>query len=103
LKPYCGGADALEKIKKQKTLHPAKNSESPALLERRIQYILTTANNWSGPIRNFRLSVIPDAPDDIVVTCLPGLKPISPARYELVRSNFRPDKELDVLILQRAN
>ena len=103
LKPYCGGADALEKIKKLKALHPAKNSESPALLERRIQYILTTANNWSGPIRNFRLSVIPDAPDDIVVTCLPGLKPISPARYELVRSNFRPDKELDVLILQRAN
>lgn len=103
LKPYCGGADALGLIRKVKALHPAKNDESPALFERRIQYILTTANNWSGPIRNFRLSVIPDAPDDIVATCLPGLTPVAPARYEFVRSNFHPDRELELLILQPAN
>jgi hypothetical protein len=72
-------------------------------LERRIQYILTTANNWSGPIRSFRLSVIPDSPTDIVATCVPGLKRAGPARYELLRSNFRPDRELEVLILQPAN
>ena len=42
-------------------------------------------------------------PDDMVVTCMPGLKRVAPARYELARSNFRPDRELDVLILQPAS
>lgn len=103
VRPFCGGAEALDQIKRQKKLHPAKDRDSPALLERRIQYILTTANNWSGPIRDFRLRLIADAPGDIVLTCLPGLKPVTPTQYELSRSNFHADGELDVLILQPAN
>jgi len=103
LKPYCGDADALRQISKLKALRPAKNADSPALFERRIEYILTTANNWSGPIRSFRLSVTPDAADDVVTTCLKDLKRVAPARYELVRQNYRPDAELEILILQPAN
>jgi hypothetical protein len=103
LRPYCGDADALDQVKKQKALHPPKDRDSPALLERRIQYILTTAKNWSGAIRTFRLSLITDAADDIVATCMPGLTRIAPARYELMQPNFRPDRELEVLFLQPAN
>ncbi len=103
VKPYCGGADTVEQVRKLKALHPPKDQDSPVLLERRIQYILTTANNWSGPIGSFHLSVTPDAPSDILVTCLPGLKRAAPARYELARKDFRPDKELELLILQPAN
>ena len=82
--PYCG-SDTV-------TRRP--------LRERQIRYILTTANNWKGPIRSFRLAVMADTPDDIVLTCMPGLKRLGPTRYELSSSNFRPDRELDVLILQ---
>ena len=103
LQPYCGSPDALRQVKQLKALHPARNNDSPALLERRIQYILTTANNWSGPIRAFHLSVLPDAPTDIVATCMPGLKRAAPNRYELTLENFHPDKELEVLILQPAH
>jgi hypothetical protein len=102
VKPYCGGADALAAIQKAKTLHPAASGSDTVLLERRIQYILTTANNWSGPIRNFRFSVLADSPNDIVVTCIPGVSRTGPTRYELAQSNFHPDRELDVLILQAA-
>jgi len=31
---------------------------------------------------------------------MPGLKRVAPTRYELVRSNFRPDRELQLLVLQ---
>jgi hypothetical protein len=100
VKPYCGGVDALAAIKKAEALHPVTPESDTVLAERRIQYILTTANNWNGPIRNFRLSVVSDSPEDIVATCLPGVTRTAPTRYELARSNFRPDRELDVLILQ---
>ena len=101
VKPYCGGAEALRKIAEFKIRHPATDDAATVLLERRVQYILTTANNWNGPIRRFRLTVTSDTPDDIVLTCTPGLKRLSPTRYELVRSDFRPRRELDILVLQR--
>jgi len=111
VEPYCGGADALRRIRELKQKHAAKphpptikgqafDDDPPALLERRIQYILTTANNWSGPIRRFRLTVAGDSPEDIVLTCMSGLKRVAPGRYELVRSDFRPDQDLELLILR---
>jgi hypothetical protein len=34
------------------------------------------------------------------VTCMAGLKAVSSTNYELTRTDFRPDKELNLLILQ---
>jgi hypothetical protein len=100
VKPYCGGQDTLAAIKKASATRPVVHGSDTVLVERRIQYILTTANNWSGPIRNFRLSVVTDSPEDIVATCMPGLRRTASTRYELTLSNFHPDRELDLLILQ---
>jgi hypothetical protein len=61
------------------------------------------AKNWIGPIRSFRLSMILDAPTDIVATCLAGLKRAVSGGYELLHPNFRPDRDLEVLILHPAN
>lgn len=102
VKPYCGGGEALKQIDRQKELHRVEGRDKPVLRERTIDYILTTANNWAGPIHKFRLSVVSDNSDDIVVTCMPGLKRVAPTRYELVRSDFRPDRDLRLLILQRG-
>ena len=99
---YCGESNTVERVKQILKRHPMKDwtDGEVVLFDREIQYILTTANNWRGPVANFRLSVVADSPEDIVLTCMPGLKRVSPTRYELLRSNFRPDKELDLLILQ---
>lgn len=99
---YCAGNDIVERVKEILKQHPTKDSSGGevVLFDREIKYILTTANNWSGPIGNFRLTVVADSPEDIVLTCMPGLERHSPTRYELVRSNFRPDRDLDLLILQ---
>lgn len=100
VQPYCGGSSALAAIKKVKERLPAARDVEIQLWERRVQYILTTANNWNGPIRRFHLSVVADSPEDIVLTCMQGLQRVGPTRYELARTNFRPDKDLDLLILQ---
>jgi hypothetical protein len=97
---YCGSSPALKQIADLKTRLPKKPAQDVALFERNIKYILTTANNWSGPIRDFHLDIDSENPDDIVLTCLPSVKKVSPTRYELNLSNFRPDRELDLLILQ---
>lgn len=99
VKPYCGGADALARIGQWKAAHPKQDSGDIQLYERQIQYILTTANHWSGPIGKFHLTLTTGKPEHILLTCLPGVKPTAPGRYEMHAERFRPLQELDVLIL----
>ncbi len=103
VKAYCGGPDALGQVAALKKRHPAKSRDDIVLWERRVQYILTTANNWSGPIGDFKLTVVTENPEDILLTCMPGLKPVAPSRYEFTQPNFHPDKELNLLILTARN
>ncbi|MDD3371666.1 MAG: DUF4424 family protein, partial [Alphaproteobacteria bacterium] len=73
------------------------------LFGRTVLYTLTTARNWRGPIGTFRLSVKTDNPDDIVLSCFPPLKKVSPTVYEARISDFRPDEDLILLILQKPD
>jgi hypothetical protein len=100
VKPYCGGSETLTQIHDLKTKLGKKDDDPIDLRERRVQYILTTGNNWSGPIRSFRLQIVKDNPDEILETCFSGLRKLSETTYELSRANFHPDSELNVLILE---
>lgn len=101
VKPYCGGPDVIRRIAHVKhLLHPTDSENYVNMFENDIDFILTTGNNWSGPIRHFRLLVNGDSRLDIVLTCMPGLKRIGPTRYELTRTNFHPSSDLKLLILQ---
>ena len=97
---YCGGPEAFREIAEFKQRHPAKNQDDISLWERTVRYILTTANNWNGPIRKFHVTVLSDASEDIVLTCLPGLKRTGDTRYEVSHSDWRPTAEIELMILQ---
>jgi hypothetical protein len=70
------------------------------LPETTVGYILKTGANWRSPIRNFRLVVDKGSPDNIVSFCGTGIRKISPTQFEMQRTNWRPDRDLRVLILQ---
>jgi hypothetical protein len=99
IKPYCGKTQTLSQIAEVKKRHPAQPGE-PVLFERQIDYILTTANNWKGPIRQFRAAVQTESSEDIFLTCTPGFRRVTPTKYEFVQSDFLPHEDLNLLILQ---
>jgi hypothetical protein len=75
--------------------------EQPALLrETWIRYILTTGANWRSPIGEFRLVVDKGRPENIVSFCGTGVRRIGPTRFEMRRRNWRPDRDLAVLIVE---
>jgi hypothetical protein len=100
---HCVGKPDLLRIAQFKKRHPVKNEDGFVLWENRIQYTLTTANNWSGPIRNFHLMVTTESAEELLMTCETGLKQSSPTRYEMTRVNYWPAKDLDLLILTGKN
>lgn len=62
-------------------------------------YILKTGANWAGPIKKFRLVVDKGEPGSLVSFCMDGVKKISPTQFEVVRTNFEPDKDLEILLI----
>ncbi|HEU0097759.1 MAG TPA: DUF4424 domain-containing protein [Allosphingosinicella sp.] len=72
---------------------------NPATPEQRIGYILTTGGNWRSPIGDFRLVVDKGDSANLVSFCGEGVRRISPTRFEVRRRNWRPDRDLKILIV----
>ena len=96
---YCIDQGLMTTIQ---ALRKATKSEfGPPLSEQRIDYILKTGANWSGPIRNFELTVDKGAPDAMISFCGTNVKKISATQFQMQQKDFSPDGDLAVLILNR--
>jgi hypothetical protein len=93
---YCIDKDFEAAARKK--LAAIKDTSNPYLNERRVSYILTTANNWASPIKDFRLVVDKGSPDALVSFCGTGVKKIGPTQFEMRAKDFIPETELEILI-----
>jgi hypothetical protein len=96
---YCIDAAFLAAIDRRTS---ATHREFAILPEKRIHYVLTTGANWAAPIGRFRLVVDKGATDNLVSFCGEGVRRISPTQFEVVKTNWRPQRDLKVLIVQPA-
>ena len=65
-----------------------------------LGYVLSSGANWRGPIKHFRLVVDKGEPGHLVSFCMDGVTNISPTQFEVVKTDFEPSRDLDVLIVQ---
>jgi hypothetical protein len=69
-----------------------------------VKYILTTANTWKTPIKDFELVVDRSSAGDnrpyVVSFCWDGsVQPVDAKRFSAKKLNFVPDKELTIYFL----
>ena len=96
---YCIDEDYL------KAVEATKRKVGPmhqAFFEKRVEYVLSSGGNWKSPIADFRLVVDKGRPDSLVSLCMTGVKKIGPTQFEVRRSNFRPNRDLSILLLEPA-
>jgi hypothetical protein len=96
---YCFDADFLATIERLRKA--AKSEFGPPYGEQRIDYILKTGANWSGPIKDFRLVVDKGDADNFVSFCGDHVKKVSPTQFEMRKTNFTSLGNLSVLILKK--
>lgn len=65
-----------------------------------VQYILTTANNWLGPIGQFRLVVDKGSAGHILSTCWNGLKRLDDRHFVFEARDFQPEGDLRLLLVK---
>jgi uncharacterized protein DUF4424 len=95
---YCISDAFLAELDKRAGIEAANTS---MIAERRINYVLKTGANWAGPIRSFSLTVDPGARDRLVSFCPGRLKPTAPEGLEFTATDFKPDRDLKILIVGR--
>jgi hypothetical protein len=96
---YCLDNDILAALDRAR--RAAKSQFGAPYSEQRIDYVLRTGANWSGPIQNFRLLVDKSDADSLVSFCAEGTKRLNPTQYEVKKTDFTPEGDLSVLILKK--
>lgn len=97
-KKYCIDQDFIASASR---VRKAAKADYPPFTEERIEYILSTGANWSGPIRDFRLVIDKGSPDNLITFCGDGVKKIAATQFEMKKTNFTPKGNFAVLILKR--
>lgn len=97
-KKYCTDESFITAVRK--TLKNKEEPWSAPFFESWISYILTTGGNWSGGnIEKFRLVVDKGDPKNLISFCGDDVKKIGPTTFEMVATDFYPEKEIEILIL----
>lgn len=98
---FCLDQSTLDGIARKLTADKARNPQGSAMLSYiDIRYILKTGRNWKGPIGTFKLTVDKGGPTNLVSFCADGVKKAGPTTFVVEKSNWEPDRDLSVLILQ---
>jgi hypothetical protein len=97
---YCTDDSFLSAVRATMS-NPAESWTAP-FYESWISYILTTGGNWGGgAIENFRLVIDKGSEDNLVSFCGENVRKIGPTTFEMVAEDFWPQRELEILILER--
>ncbi|MGY6708935.1 MAG: DUF4424 domain-containing protein [Rhizobiaceae bacterium] len=88
---------ALENATKQ------SGGSYPPFSEAWLSYVLTTGGNWAGPIGRFTLTIDKGATENFVSFCGEGVEKIGPTTFRMVKEDFYPERDLEVLIMRRLD
>ncbi|MBX7256897.1 MAG: DUF4424 domain-containing protein [Candidatus Hydrogenedentes bacterium] len=65
-----------------------------------VDYILTTAAYWHGPIKDFTLTIAKSKEGPSAISAaIDGLKKIDDTHFQVKRTNYTPDKDLAILFI----
>lgn len=67
--------------------------------ERWLSYILTTGANWNGPIERFKLTIDKGDARNFISFCGENVKKTGPTTFEMVATDFYPQKDLHFLLV----
>ncbi len=64
-----------------------------------LGYVLTTGANWAKPIGKFTLTIDRE-PNTVISLCWDkSLRKVGPNRFQAVKENFLPKKDLDIIFV----
>lgn len=97
---YCVDGPFLRGYDRRRYTADGGRIETVMPVETWLSYVLATGANWKGPIKRFKLTVDKPGPQVLVSLCMDGLTRVSPTRFEVVKTDFEPTRDIDILFLE---
>lgn len=97
-KRYC--IDDGTKAAMKKALQPAEDGSYWTGMAYYLDYVVTTANTWAGPIGDFKLTIDKGHAKNVLSLCIDGIKKTGPTTFVVEKKNFTPQRELNLLIIK---
>jgi hypothetical protein len=66
-----------------------------------LDYILTTANTWKGPIGKFHLTLDKGSEHNLTSLCMDGIKKTGKTTFEIEKTNFSPTDDIRVVFFEK--
>jgi hypothetical protein len=104
-KQFCMDPPTLSRIHKMLAAAAARPEKQMLAMGDMLQiftteYILSTGNNWKGPIGQFRMTLDKLKPENTLSVCwADDLKKTSPTTFAFTRANYAPDRDLRMVVL----
>ena len=95
---YCIDAGTAQAIKAALPIDPQAGSGRGGTMFN-IQYVLTTANTWKGPIGRFRLTLDKGSAKNVLSLCMDGVTKAGPTSFVVEKTNFTPTRDLEILVV----
>ena len=64
-----------------------------------LSYVLRTANSWAGPIGTFRLTLDKGAVENVISLCATEIQKTGPTTFVIEKTDYAPDRDLEILIV----
>lgn len=97
IRTYCIDGGTQKAIRK--ALRKSDGEESWYGMAYYIDYVLTTAKTWAGPIGSFKLTLDKGDPRNVISLCIDGIKKTGPTTFVVEKKNFVPERDLQVLLV----
>jgi len=68
-----------------------------------LEYVLTTANTWKGPIGHFTMTIDKGEPQDIVSLCAEGVRKTGPTTFVVEKRNYSPTSDIRIMFVDVAH
>ena len=96
---YCVDDYFLAGVDRRLGITASGEDAQTYMMETWLGYVLSSGANWNGPIERFRLVVDKGSTANLVSFCMDGVTKIGPTQFEVVKTNFEPTRDLDILIV----
>lgn len=97
---YCVDGPFLRGYDRRRYTADGGRIETVMPVETWLSYVLATGANWKGLIKRFKLTVDKPGPQVLVSLCMDGLTRVSSTRFEVVKTDFEPTRDIDILFLE---
>jgi hypothetical protein len=99
---YCIEDSWFAAFDKQNKRRATPESSAPSS-EAWVKYILKSGSTWKGPIKDFRLVIDKGNAETMISFCGEGVKKISATQFEVRKTNFEPQQDLEALFVNWQN